>query len=286
MKVERLTVAFIVMVASLAAFAPTWAQDDEPDYEATIAALETQVTELEATIAAGQTPTPLAPTATPAPGSAVQADEAIPISDAFVVLYYYFAFEDGNLAVYGEMQNVSSSGQLAPYVSFTFLDADGNSYGSDQAAPTSHWVEAGQRMSFSLFSLLGGALAPGDWASVEVTAGDPASDFYIRDTSMLTIEGAPVEGPSEPVSGRIVNSGATSVTGLSAYVDYFDEEGIYIGSCTGFSPSSDAIIPPGGSIRFEAGGGGCGNTAIAIAARGSQGPFTQRLVVTRSERPS
>ncbi len=261
------------------------AEDDSADYEATIAALETQLAGFETQVAS-QSNTGLTPTVAPTQvlSGDMAAMQPVSINDAFEVLYYYFIYEDGELAVYGEMQNISEFDQLAPMVRFTFLDENGNSYGDDQAEPVSHWVPAGERMPFSWFSLLGGALAPGDWSEVVVSAGDPASDFYNHDTSMLSIDGAPVTGPSGDVSGQITNHGDVSVTSVSMYVAYFDENGVYVGDCTGFSPSSDAIIPAGKSIRFEAGGGGCGNTSTAIEGRGANGPFTQRLILVRLER--
>jgi hypothetical protein len=283
-RARLLAIGIGVLILSLSTSLATWAQEDEPDYEATIAALETRVSELESELSEGQVPTPSSSPISGSPGAGGMAEtEAIQIDSNFVVLYYYFVYDDGELAVYGEMQNVSATTQVAPNIRFTFFDANGNSYGDDQANPVSHWVEAGGRMPFDWFSLLGGAVAPGDWETVEVSAGDPASDFYVYDTSMLSIEGAPLEGPSESVSGRILNSGTAPVTGVSIYVAYFDEQGAFVGSCTGFRPPSDAIIPPGGGVRFEAGGGGCGTTDTAITGRNSQGPFSQRLILARFE---
>jgi hypothetical protein len=273
-----------VVIMGLILLPTAWAQEQEPDYEATISALQTRVAELEAAVGeSGAAVAPENPSPTPPISGLPAESEPIAINADFAVLYYYFAYDDGELAVYGEMQNVSSAGKLAPGIRFTFYDESGNSYGDDQAYPDGYWVEGGARMPFNWFSLLGGALAPGDWATVEVSAGDPALEYYVYDTSMLSIEEAPLEGPSESVSGRILNSGSAPVTGVTMYVAYFDEEGVYVGSCTGFSPSSDAIIPPGGGIRFEAGGGGCGTANTAITARDSQGPFTQRLILVRSE---
>ena len=280
----RLIATLIIAITALTGFASVWAQDQVEDperegtieaHEATIPALETPAAELKTT--PGTSQTGASTQQTPVAGS-----EPTLISNAFVVLYYYVVHNEGELAIYGEIQNVSSAGQLVPNIRFMFFDENGNFYLLEEAQPVSRWVEAGQRMPFQYFSPLGGAVAPGESARVEVAAGSPASHYYIHDTSMLTIEDAPIEGPRQIVSGRIRNHGSTPVTGLFIYEAYYDEQGVLVGACVGSNLSSDAIIPPGETIGFEA-GGGCGLTDRATEERGSQGPLTQRLIIFRNE---
>ena len=88
-------------------------------------------------------------------------------------------------------------------------------------------------------------MLPSDWAEVDVFADKPFGSAIDDSTSMLTIEDAPMEGPLETVEGTIHNDGDAPISGVSVVVAVFDEDEVFVGACTGFRPSPDAVIPPG-----------------------------------------
>src|SRR5688500_17298619 len=105
--------------------------------EPTIAALETRVAELEATLAA-VLPTP---TSTPEPRPTAES-RPIPLTGETELLYYSVVSDSrGNAAIFGEIRNISEAAVPSPYVRFTLLDDDGNIVDTLTARPLIPFVE-------------------------------------------------------------------------------------------------------------------------------------------------
>ena len=118
---------------------PVPAQTVDP--YATIAALETRVSELETTLAPGETPTP-APTRPP-----VSNDVPTVLADGLELLYYYFVDTDfGGALVLGEVRNTTNRTLDGPTLQFAYLDADGNILGTSRVSSVFNVIPAGQTM--------------------------------------------------------------------------------------------------------------------------------------------
>ena len=274
MRTAMLLVIPMLIAISLASY-PVSAQDDP---QATISALETEVAELEAQIAdmIGVESTPV-----PSPNVPPVLAEAIPLTDDFVLLDYYFVESDGDLYAFGEIQNIGVASALAPIVTFTFFDEDGASYGVEELTSEAYWIPAGGRASIQTTNVLGGALLPGDWASVEV-GSDVNSFVDLAEVSLdgVEIRDAQVEGAvGELARGVLANESSQPVGPISIKVSYYDENGRFIGSCSG--DYLDVTIPPGRAVRFSVDtSGSCGFVRVSTSLEGNGDPKTYRLVFT------
>lgn len=287
-------VVSIGIVGALVWRIPVHAQSDQNDreattvsdrdlraVEATISALQTSVAGQSTQIASLQTrlPSPTTAPATPALGTA-----PIPISNAFVVLYYYFVDDGKSTYVFGELQNVSRVPAIAPPIIFDFLDENGNSYGTDSVHPVYTWVPASGRMPFQSPSVMGGALRLGDWSSETVAAGEPYGDLTALDTSKLKVEGIPAEGSLDEygvAEGSIHNTGDVSVGEVSVQTAIYDARQRFVGAC--WTLGGSPMIPPGKVVRFSV-ASGCGFLSAATESSQSKamGPYFYRIILTVS----
>ena len=129
----------------------------------------------------------LVETSEQAPSNDVSVDTSsgIALTEVFVLLDYYFVDTESDVFLFGELQNVSDQAAMSPTVQFTYLDEVGNVYGIEEVPPLAFWVPAGERMPFQTsVAALGGALRPGDWDEVQVTAG---TSHY--EVDQVTIDG-------------------------------------------------------------------------------------------------
>jgi len=264
----------VVLLATVF-WSPVAAQDD--DAEATIAALETRVAELEAQ---------LEPTPSPEiVGTPTLEEEPIRLNNSFSLLYYYFSTADDEINAYGEIVNTGDGAAVAPEIVFTFLDDARNVLGEDTGRPLHGWVEAGATMPFDSYPLLSGALLPGDWAAVEVSGGDDVFLGNALDNSMLSVEDIPATGPIDSLDsenrGKVVNNGEGPVSGVAVMTAHYDEDGYFVGSCN--DDFLDITIQPGRFGRFTIYDGDCVNRTEAKVGRGSDGPYTYRIILGRQE---
>ena len=279
-----------VGLAAAAAGSPADAQDGS---EATIAALQTRVVELEATVEArgeeiDAQRTQLAelqpdPTATAMSAPAPESSDPIQISPELEVAYYHLFASGPDLKASGEVVNLTDGPVQVPYILFQFLDENGLVLGEDQADPMSFWVGPGQRMPFFAHNLLGGALLPGDWASVQVLAGE--SGYYAAETFSLDLAIIDVDetgAVGKEITGKIQNNGQNPVGPVSIEIAYFNREGVYLGHCSG--DYLDLTIQPGRAARFSTyASGGCGNISGTLENMEDAGQLaTYRLIVTVS----
>lgn len=225
------------------------------------------------------------PTATSEPIDTASGDlaDAIPLTDAFVLLGYYFVDTGDDLYLFGEMQNVSGQAAMAPTADFTFYDESGNVYGTEAVSPTSYWVPAGGRMPFQTLNVLGGALRPGDWADVQVTAGTPFWALEQVTLEGLEIQGGPLEGQvGDEVQGTLLNTSPVPLGPITITVAYYDAEDRFVASCSG--DYLDISIPPERSVRFDVyTTGGCGFVSAAEGFPERGEPETYRLILGRLE---
>jgi CheY-like chemotaxis protein len=288
----------LMLMTGLLLSRTTAAQDatenaEEDTADPTVAALQTQVAELEATveardetIQAQQTQsaaTEAGPTAMAMPVPETESGDPIPISPELEVAYYHLFASGSDLKASGEIVNVTDDPVQVPNILFQFLDEDGLVLGEDEAEPMSYWVGPQQRMPFTAHSLLGGALLPGDWASVNVLAGEPgyfADETYSLDLVLVDVEETGAVG--EEAAGKIQNNGQTPVGPVVIAIAYFDKEGVFLGHCSG--DYLDLEIQPGRAARFSVyTSGGCGNISDALDGMEDAGQLaTYRLIISVS----
>lgn len=251
-----LVVVAVVLAITLFT-APAVAQDD--DAEATIEALQTRVAELEAE---------LEPYSEGEPTTPAIEDDPIPLGDEFELLYFYYGGVDGDVHLYGEIRNVLQEGTVAPEIVFSFLDDAGVVIGTEEVPPLWGWVAGGATMPFQTGSLLGRALLPEDWMSVDVSRGD---DVYVSNPLRIDVlASGPMPESGESLEGRIVNTGDGPVSGVSIQVARYDEDGYYVGSC--YDDYLDITIQPGKFGRFSFSGGDCGITDAGKAIEEAMDP--------------
>lgn len=217
--------------------------------------------------------TPVPDIETPNPAPRAEGDP-IPLNESFELLYYYFVESSSQLYVFGEIRNVGSEAAVAPAVVLTFLDEAGIAYGDETVYPAAGLVPGGDAVPFQALNVLGSALSPGDWAEVQVTAGNVLGTLEQFDPSGIEIEGVPFEGPVGPVSGSIRNDRPESIGPISFNQAYYDARGRFVGHCDVYL---DVMIPPGRSVDLNISGGGCGFVTVATTAEGSGKPSTYRL---------
>jgi len=285
-----LIVGVVVGLIFVGEGAPANAQDGA---EATIGALQTRVTDLKATIAARSETiraqqTQIAelqddPTATTMPLPESQAGDPVQISPELEVVYYNLFASGSDLKASGEVVNLTNDPVQVPHILFQFLDENGAVLGEDQADPMSFWVGPKQRMPFTAFNLLGGALLPGDWTSINILAGTPgyyAAETYSLDLAIIDADETGVVG--EEVTGKIQNNGQNPVGPVAIELAYFNQDGVFLGTCSG--DYLDLEIQPGRAARFSVyTSGGCGNISNAIDSMENAGRLaTYRLIITVS----
>jgi hypothetical protein len=258
------------------------AQEDE-DYPATIEAQATKIAKLQATNEALRDRLNPEPTPTTDVETVSGDQEPTPITAELQVAYYNIFVAGSDLKVRGEIINTTDQILQVPSVRFQFLDEDGLLLGEDQAPPIADWIGPRGRMPFAEFaSLLGGALLPGDWSSINVVAGDPP--YYGNETYPFELE--VVDGDLEgeaggEVTGRIRNNGEVAIGPISIDPAYYDQDDVFLGEC--FGDYIDLELQPGREARFSVfTSGGCGN--ISDALDGMQGSRLEsyRLIVSVS----
>jgi hypothetical protein len=229
---------------------PLAAQEGDPvETEATIAALQTSVATQSTQIAILQESLL---TATPSAGASPPfATKPIPISEDFVILYYYFAAGGASNRTYvlGELHNISDEPALAPLVVIEYFDENGFSYGKDAISPTRALVPAGGRTPFQAEQVLSGRFHPGEWSSETLTAG-PAVSADDPDFSVLRFDGVPAEGQRDEYAGKdgtLRNDGAVPIEDLLMMAAYYDEDDRFVGECFALLGVG---LPPGETVEF------------------------------------
>lgn len=219
--------------------------------------------------------TPVPDIETPAPTATARADgDPIPLNESFELLYYYFVESSDQLYVFGEIRNIGDTPAIAPAVVLTFLDEAGVAYGDETLYPAAGLVAGGDTVPFQALNVIGSALSPGDWASVQATAGSVLGTIEQFDPAGIEIEDLPLEGPVGPVSGSVRNDRPESIGPLSFRQAYYDADGRFVGHCDVYL---DVTIPPGRSIDLDLSGGGCGFVTVATQASDNGPPRTYRL---------
>ncbi len=249
MRFRPIVICVIALV--LGTVVPTQAHDDEA--EATIAALETRVAELEAQL----TPTV---TSTPDVQRTPESADAFEIADGLTILSYRFVSsglgraenEDKATFVLGEMQNTTDRVLDAPSLQFVLLDEDGNVVGNINANPILPLIQPGEVMPF-LSGISGDEPDPSEWSTEEVSLCSPwgSADRLDRyDATGLELREVAVDQTADNLSirGVVFNGRDVPAEGVWIKAAIYDADGRFAGW---FWTSLQVAVPAGKTARFD-----------------------------------
>jgi len=229
--------------------------------EATIAALQTRVAELEATaeargekINAQRTKiaeleatigTTLVPTETPEPSTSTNI-EWTDIGRG-ISFYDYYAEDDfGFVLLLGEFRNTNDHAVPVPIIRFTLLDEDGNIVTSTIVSEAHPFIGA---RDTTPFQIVVDDVHLGDWASesFEVINID---DTAVSCSANLELRNLQEEKDSNSlrVTGSVFNGGDAAVDGISIVAAAYRSDGRYAGRASDYVQAS---VPAGKSARFN-----------------------------------
>lgn len=193
-------------------------------------------------------------------------DGPIPLTNSFVLEYFYFGAQDDDAWTVGLITNIGEDPTPAARLEVHGLDENGFEYGS-------YWtVDANSLM-----------VGPGE--SVVISGGvpdDPGIDalhsvrieasegivYWITGTNEVAVEGIPTEGRTADIAGKQATIRNVSDRPLEAgvVVNYFGPDGVALGYCTSYSRP----IPPGKHLRIEVDDpmSACGNARRGVVTFG------------------
>jgi len=272
-----LVVLAVVLVAGLlAGIRPSGAtnlQQHDSDADATINALQTQVSGLQTEVAT-LAPTP---TATQAPRPAVST-EPQPLADGLELLYYYTIEDESSVTLLGEVRNTTEQRLDSPYFEITLLDIDGNIVGTTNAKPALVTIGPGETMPFETSI---NDIERDEWHSEEIVSCTWPSEFYVSEgygelptLQLQDVEEVEQSGDRLEVEGKVLNSGDTPVERVEVIAFVYLPDGRYAGHA---SERIDVPIPPGKTARFSLDGGSYDIPGLDLL--GGDDNYTYRLWV-------
>jgi hypothetical protein len=215
--------------------------------EATISALQTQVSGLQTQVAT-LSPTP---TGTPAPLPTV-ATEPQMLTEGLELLYYYAVAEGSSTTLLGEVRNTTDQVIGSPYFEIILLDADGNIVGTTNASPALVTTGPGESIPFEARA---SDVARDEWHQATITACEWGSEYYVEEgygpsPTLQLQEVVEAEKSSDQlvIKGVVLNSGDAPAEPVQVKALVYLPDGRYAGHASTFI---DVPIPAGKTARFS-----------------------------------
>lgn len=143
-KIALMALATVLLVGIFAGALPSSATDlQDNNTEATISALQTEVSQLQTQVAT----TAPTPQATQVPHPTVTSEPQT-LAEGLELLYHYTIEDESSTTLLGEVRNTTDQWLDSPYFEIILLDVDGNIVGTTNASPALVTIGPGGTMPF------------------------------------------------------------------------------------------------------------------------------------------
>jgi hypothetical protein len=259
----RRLIALVVVVA-VGSFGASASAEGTP--EPSVAALETQVSDLQATVDArgakinaqrtqiadlesqvqngGESSGAAPPSSTPAISGDVQWTD---LGNGMSFYDYYAEDDYGAILQLGEFRNVNEFAVASPNIRFTLLDSGGNIITTTSPLALSPVIEPN---STAPFQVVLDSATMGEWQSetYEVSEVGAALDCTAG-LQLKNVKESRKESDWLEVVGNVLNGGGADVDGISITVAVYRSDGRYAGEISDYV---SATVPPGKTAKFDA----------------------------------